>query len=420
MRTFMANNWFVVRPAPHLSLIVVAAIALVAAPAKAQAGPGTEKPYASMNRNAVYYAGTGAGASHDMGGNRVTIGMILPLEGPLAAQGKILLQAAQMALDEESKNPLPDGQHLALAVRDESGPWGQASEEIVRLILQDNAVAVITSPEGTIAHQAEQIANRIGVPVVTLSSDATTTQINMPWIFRLGPSDEDEAFAFARNIYQTRGFSRVLLLAEADHDGRVGADQFERVARQLDPTPPLRMDLPSSPEGIESASERAKTLDPDAVVLWTDYDLAARLIRRIRLRAPGMPIYVCRKAAEFSAMSEPSGSDSAESKGNDAEIWVSVSSARMTPAGRRFEKNFASRTGTEPNEAAGAAYDAVHAIAGALRRAGDNRVRVRDVLASGKSLQGMSGSISFDSAGNERGRTTVVGLNGALSAGSSF
>jgi hypothetical protein len=56
---------------------------------------------------------------------------------------------------------------------------------------------LITSANGGIAHQAEQVSNRLGVPILTLASDATTTEVKMPWLYRLGPSDVDQARMFA-------------------------------------------------------------------------------------------------------------------------------------------------------------------------------------------------------------------------------
>jgi len=76
------------------------------------------------------------------------------------------------------------------------------------LIAEERVAALITSSDGNIAHQAEQIANKIGIPIVTLASDATTTQINIPWIFRLGPSDEDQARAIASRFIKPHSRGR--------------------------------------------------------------------------------------------------------------------------------------------------------------------------------------------------------------------
>ena len=85
------------------------------------------------------------------------------------------------------------------------------------------AIALLSPIDGNIAHQADQIANKIAIPIVILSSDATTTRINIPRIFRRGPGDADQAQLIATDIYRRRNLRKVLLIAEDDHDGRVGS-----------------------------------------------------------------------------------------------------------------------------------------------------------------------------------------------------
>lgn len=393
-----------------LSLLV--AWILAGSPAAAQTDSATPKPYASINRDAVSYFGPGRGAAYDIAGNDVTIGIMLPLEGDRAAEGKVLLQAAQLALEEEATNPLPDGRRLQLAVGDESGPWGQASNEIVRLIMQAHAVALITSAGGNIAHQAEQVSNKVGIPILTLSSDATTTEINIPWIFRLGPSDSDEAQAFAHEIYRKRGLRRVLLIFETDHDGRVGSEEFEKAGQRLGALPPYRFEIAPPLADAGSVGAEINARNPEAVVLWTGPESANELVPLIRRERPHVPVYLCSNAAQLAAngASEPPNAPSALAERNERETWVAISSGGSEDTRGEFERHFRERAGIAPSIAAAQAYDAVHAIAAALRRTGPNRARLRDRLAAMTENHGASGLISFDSAGNIRSDVVVVKL----------
>ena len=167
------------------------------------------KPYATLDRQSVAYRGPAHATEKDLPDGAAVIGLILPLKGPQQLEGKALLAAAQLAIEEEQAvGPLADGRRLGLVARDESGPWGQASTEILKLIEQDHALAILTSANGTSAHLAEQIANKISIPILTLSSDPSTTQANVPWLFRLGPSDTDQARAFCQRIYSDLGLQK--------------------------------------------------------------------------------------------------------------------------------------------------------------------------------------------------------------------
>ncbi len=179
----------------------------------AQQGP-PPAPYASIGSTGVSYAGPGRESSYDLRGPIIHIGILAPLNGPQKANGEAIVRAARMALKDAAQGPLPGGLHLELAIGDESGPaWGRVTDAVLRLVFNDHAVAIVTSASGVTAHLSEQVGNKIGVPILTLSSDATTTQINLPWIFRLGPSDAQQAQAMARDIYRS---ARVQARASGD------------------------------------------------------------------------------------------------------------------------------------------------------------------------------------------------------------
>ena len=401
-----------VAPLLRWATLLLLGMASLPKPALAQDEITPQTPYATLDRNGVAYRGPGRENAANLQGATVKIGLLLPLQGASAADGQSLLAAADMALaEEEAAGPLADGRHLALAVRNQAEQWGQASSEMVQLISEERVTALITSSDGNIAHQAEQIANKIGIPIVTLASDATTTQINIPWIFRLGPSDEDQARVITSQIYQAGLPKKVLLLVESDHDGRVGGDEFEKAVKHLHGTPPERWEISSSSPDLQAIAARAQASAPDAIVLWTSSSLAARLLPLLSTNNFAKPIYMCRKAAASvagNAFNLADGGTRAPS-GLPQGTWVTASSAGATRNDTlAFQERYRAITGAWPSFAAMQTYDAVHLVAQALRVAGANRSRLRDYLAAGHRFPGISGAIAFDPAGNTLGDTHLI------------
>jgi branched-chain amino acid transport system substrate-binding protein len=378
----------------------------------AQDKDSPQTPYATLDRNGVAYRGPGREAPADLPGTTVKIGLLLPLQGTNASEGQFLLAAANMALaEEEAAGPLADGRRLVLAVRNQAEQWGQASSEMVQLITGEQVAALITSSDGNIAHQAEQIANKIGIPIVTMASDATTTQINIPWIFRLGPSDEDQARAIAAQIYQADLAAKVLLLVDSDHDGRVGGEEFEKAVKRLRGTPPERLEIPPSSPDLEALAARALASAPEAIVLWTSSQLATRFLSLLGANHFAKPIYLCRKAAAFvlSNTVDPADDGKRALSVLPQSAWVTASSAGATRSDTQaFGERYRAKTGAWPGFAAMQTYDAVHMLAKALRLAGANRSRLRDYLAAGNRFAGVSGAIAFDPAGNTLGEAHLM------------
>jgi len=372
----------------------------------------TPFPYASIGSKGVSYAGPGREASYDLAGPTIRIGILAPVHGPQKADGEAIVRAAQMALRDASKRPMPGGRHLALTLADESvPPWGLLGDEIINLVMREKVIAVVTCADGVTAHLSEQIGNKIGVPILTLSTDATTTQINLPWIFRLGPSDTQQAQMIARNIYRVRGYRHVLLVAERDHDGRVGGQEFMEAAHRLGVPPPDSLLVnPLQPDpGSLPALVKAKS--PQAIVFWTLPENARKLLQAIRQDGVHTPIYLSQETAQEGSGLKFRRQDTAgEKDSSEAGIYTVASRRDGTPSRESFVRRYQLATGTLPSPVAAEAYDAVRLVARAVREAGPNRARVRDQISSTQDLAGVSGTISFDDQGNNRTNVFLVRL----------
>ncbi|MGH6630106.1 MAG: ABC transporter substrate-binding protein, partial [Burkholderiales bacterium] len=367
--------------------------------ARAQQDSAPVQPYATINRAAINYAGPDREAARDLVGPEIKIGILAPLQGPRQREGEALLAAARMAIEDESAAPLSDGRHLALAVRDETGLWGRASSELVKLVVENRAVALITSPDGRAAHLSEQVGNRLGVPVLTLASDSTSTQINIPWMFRVVSSDAAQARLFAGDIYGTRALERVLLVTEGDHDGKVGREEFAKAAQRLNASVPTAFEIPAPGSAADTVAAQIRSTRPQAIVVWASAEAAARVFAA--LRGSNAEFYVCHKALQ-----EPFLSVAREV--NTARLWTaSASGSSAADSRREFDRRFRARSGTPATPAAREMYDAVRLIAARLRESGPNRARLRDALAARGEYRGVSGTISFDGAGNNQAEVTI-------------
>lgn len=373
----------------------------------------TSAPYDSISAEGVSYSGAGREHAYDLKGPVIRIGIIAPLQGPEKQDGKLIVQAAQMALKDEANHPLPGGLRLELAVGDESGPaWGHAAESIMRLVLDDHAIAVVTSASGSTAHLAEQVCNRIGVPVLTVSTDATTTELNLPWIIRVGPSDDLQAQAIARDIYRRRGLKRVLLVTGSDHDGRVGGRKFTEAVHQLGVSAPDSLVLNPLQLDVSAFVGLLKAKSPQAVVMWVRPENSRTLLEAMEREQIDPAVYLSQEAAQPGADVEfPRPGFETVAKKSQGDAIYSVASAQgATPSARSFAQRYLFAVGSPPSPIAAEAYDAIRLVARAVREAGPNRARVRDEILSVQNVSGVSGTISFDDQGNNRASVRLVRL----------
>ncbi len=400
------------------SLIAAVILAVLLAPVATRRAMAQSKttavPYDSIAIDGEHYAGPGRGSAWDETGSTVYLGLLAPLHGPEVAEGEALVAAAHMALKDSTERPLPGGRHIELAVGDESGPaWGHVSDVILQLVLQKNVLALITSTDGTDTHVSEQVGNRIGVPILTLSNDATTTQIDIPWIFRVGPSDLQQAQSIAQNIYRKHGLNKVMTIFSADHDGRGGAAAMRQAALSMGTTMPEELALDPLRTDFSSVVRRIRADSPQAIVLWTQADLAQHLLPMLRAAGISTPVYFSQQAAQAGSgltLTLTSTGTKRASAADSLSAWTIAAQEEDTAAQNSFAMRYFQQTGRPPSAAAAEAYDAVCLSVRALRATGPNRARMRDLLARTRNYSGASGTISFDREGNNTTQVHLVAL----------
>lgn len=394
-----------------LGLAVAFAVLGAATAARAQK-EAPKVPYDSIASNGVSYAGPGRESSFDLPGQTIRIGILAPTHGPEKADGEAIITAAKMALQDASKRPFPNGRNLALSVADESvPPWGLLGDEIIHLVVQERVVAILTGADGVAAHLSEQIGNKMGVPTLTLSSDDSTTEINMPWIFRLGPSDAQQAQVMVHRIYQALGLRRVILVVGKDHDGVVGGQEFKKLVHHLGFPPPVSVVINPLQPNPDSLLALIKSHAPQALVFWTQPENARKLLQALRTHAVYTPVYLSQETAQIgSGLEFPRYRTGEEKDPTGVDVYAAESRQGETSARQSFVRRYQLATGNFPSPVAAEAYDAVRLIAHALRDAGPNRARVRDRIAINRNFAGVSGRIAFDNQGNNRTNVYLVRL----------
>ena len=356
----------------------------------------TPHPYASIATEGEDYVGPARAVAYDLTGTVIRIGLLAPLSGSRKPEGEAMVAAARMALQDSAPRGIVDGRRVTLSIEDSSSPsWGVVSDAVIRLVLNEEVIALITSTSGADAHLSEQVGNRVGVPVLTLSTDATTTQIDIPWIFRIGGSDATEAQLIAHDIYAVRHLRHILVVTQHGHDGNRGRDAMLHAAADLGAPAPSVFALDEDRSGLGPLMKRIGAESPQAIVLWMSGAVAAQIVTAIHTAEVNVLSYLSDDASNDGrtppAMDRPG-----------EEVWTISEGAPGSVQYERFTKRYEQLTGLPPTTVAARTYDAVTVTVHSLQAAGPNRARVRDQLARVQAFPGMSGAISFDREGNDQ------------------
>lgn len=372
--------------------------ALLATVAGATTPPPADTPtpapgYADLGSKPYAFTGPGRELPEPRDLDAIRIGIYVPTAGPRASQGLSLRRGAALAVSEANRSVVPGNPPFELVVRTEASPWGSA-REVVRLVYDDRVWAIAGAVGGESSHVVQQVVTKAHVPFVgTATTDASLTEVNIPWTFRLLPADDAFAERLVDHLVRDRGLDKIVVLASTAYDARLRADAFERRCSRTGTTPLVSLRFRPGEAVPDDLVTRLDRAGADAVVLWGRPADAAGLLAAIR-SLPSPP--------EIFAGPDFDDPVLLRAAGPAAEGLTIVSVAGAGGPDRPsigFAKLYEARFATPPDGTAAAAYDGVRLVIDAIHRGGLNRVRIRDALAATHDFAGVLGEISFDGTG---------------------
>jgi branched-chain amino acid transport system substrate-binding protein len=155
--------------------------------------------------------------------NSKTIGAILPLSGKLQAQGYRALRGLQLGLGIYGAGKKTSG--FRLAVIDSEGNPDIARRGLERLVVEDNAVAVVGGLLSRTASAEASKAQEFGIPAIMMGQKAGLTEIG-DFIFRNALTSQMQAERLAAVAIENLGLKRFAILFPNDPYGTEFANFF--------------------------------------------------------------------------------------------------------------------------------------------------------------------------------------------------
>ncbi|MEO7403493.1 MAG: ABC transporter substrate-binding protein [Burkholderiales bacterium] len=156
----------------------------------------------------------------------IKIGVTQPLTGAFAASGNYVTQGAKMAEEDINRAGGVLGRKIQLVVEDNKSNPTETVATAEKLIAKDKVPVMMGAWSSTLTLAVMPKLMEYGVPMLveTSSSGKITTSGN-PWIFRISPTSEMEAKAFAP-IAKQLGIKKVDFLSTNNDFGLGAAKEF--------------------------------------------------------------------------------------------------------------------------------------------------------------------------------------------------
>lgn len=339
----------------------------------------------------------------------IRIGFFGPIEhNPESIFGLRMLHGAQLAVEQANARGGYGGKPFKLMLHNDydnwqaktvygddrpTDPtiWGSASNEVVKMVYDDQDWAIFGSISSESTHIALRVALRAEIPIVnSASTDPTIPETYIPWYFTDLQDDRVQSLTLARRIFTELGLKRVALLRVNNRYGRFGVPKFRDAARRLGH--PVVIEQKYLP-GDTDFSQQLKVIRSsraDAIVLWTDEAQAATILKQLRAAGMMQPVFGAYRTLGPTLLAE------AGSAAEGFEAVFPYDPSRQDPRWLDFNRSFQDRFNEKPEQFASLAYDAMNALLNSICKAGLNRGRIHDALADIVDYEGVTGHMVFD------------------------
>ena len=339
----------------------------------------------------------------------VRIGFFGPIEhNPESVFGLRMMHGAQLAIEEANSRGGYGGKPFRLMPHNDydnwqaktvygddrptdAAIWGSASNEVVKMVYDDQDWAIFGSISSESTHIALRVALRAEIPIVnSASTDPTIPETYIPWYFTDLQDDRVQCYTLARRIFTELGLKRVALLRVNNRYGRFGVGKFRDAARRLGH--PVVIEQKFLPGDTDFSRELRviQSSRADAIVLWADEIPAANILRQMRAAGMKQPVFGSYRTL---------GPDLLTAAGDAAEGFEAVfpyDPTRQDPRWLDFNQRFEDRFREPPEQFASLAYDAMNLLLDSICKAGLNRARIHDALAGIEEYDGVTGHMIFD------------------------
>jgi branched-chain amino acid transport system substrate-binding protein len=317
------------------------------------------------------------------------IGVISILTGQGSGYGEAITNGFKLARDEVNAG---GDVRIELLIEDSSSKTDQAVTAAQKLINTHQVVAILGPTLSTEMKAAGPIANQSGVPIMGTSTTAVgITQIGK-YVFRNSLPESQAIPASVRKAVQKYSIRKVALLyGNDDVFTKSGFDTMKKVAEDLKLKIVTIETFQRGQSDYKAQLTKIKGLGPDAVFCSALYEEGAVILsqaRRMGIKVPFVGgngfnspkvIEIAKDAADGLVVATPWFADK-----NDPKVKSFVA---------RYEKTY----GKKPDQFAAQAYDGLHIMAEALKKAGKaDREKLRDALAGIRNFDGVLGRFSFD------------------------
>jgi len=321
----------------------------------------------------------------------IKIGVIQPLTGSLAYDGRSWVHGAKIAEEEINDTGGILGRPIILIVEDGLCMPADSVAAAEKLISRDEVTVIGGCFCSSATKAVMPVVDRRQVPLVTgVSSSPSLTAEKHPWFFRACPHEGMYTPAFCRHMIDNMGVKTMAIIAVNDDWGRGTAEEFTKTFTEYGGKVLATEYFEHGEVDYYPFLTKIKALKADTVFIIAETQDGSMLVKQYRELGIESEITAVGSLATGTFM------DLAGSAADGIYVTAPYVYTAVTPGNERFVEKYRKRANEDPGKYSLAGYDVINIIAEAIGRAGStDAAKIRDALEN-TDYVGVVGHYQFD------------------------
>lgn len=358
-------------------------------------------------------AAAGLLAGCDNAPSVIKIGVAQPMSGNLAALGQDMHNGVKLAVEEINKSGFKiKGKPVTIeivAVDDRAN--AATGKEVAQQLVDAGVVAVIGHLNSGVSIDTAPIYAARNIAQLAISTNPKYTQLNLPTTFRLVANDTLQAKAIGSFAANQLNASKFAVLDDGTPYGKGLADGAAAELTKAKKDIALRQSFDDKTTAFDELAAKLKEGGVDAIVsTLNDFQVLALIEALKKVDYTKLALLggdTIKTTAMLKGAGQLQGGLFATSP---------ILEPREFPAGAKFLESYRAAFKIDPAYGGHYSYDAMHVLAGAIRRAESAKPQaITEALRSIDGYAPVTGSMKFDAKGEQRyGVISVYATRGGL------
>lgn len=325
------------------------------------------------------------------------IGAVLSTSGPAAPLGQPEQRSLQLLEDKINKEGGIDGVKVKFIIEDDESDPAKASVATTKLIKQENVLAVIGSSSTGATLAMVPVATKEKIPQVCCAAGTKITQPVNKWVFRTPPSDSMAIEKVLQYLKNNLKVTKIAILHDSNAFGTGGADELRAKAPDSGIQVVAREQYGSTDTDMTAQLTKVKQTPAQAIVVWGTNPGPASIAKNMQQLNMTIPYVSSHGIAnkKFIELAGPAANGVVLPAGRLLIPSSIPSGSDWRKAVDDFTALYKKTYGIDIDTYAAHGWDAGLIITDALKRAGNDPLKLRDEIEKTDKLVGVDGVYTY-------------------------